>query len=150
MVKAFCCWRGSKDRLKLPSVLPDAFLRCMSPADRKTVAPGQSTAPEVASRSIIKAEKQLQGLIYNFLRVNDVEVLWHRTDKKSHATVGWPDLTFAVRGKAVAWEVKLPGRKPEQHQSQLHERMVLNGWAVEVIISLEQAIARFGTLTARI
>lgn len=134
--------------MKLPTVLPDAFLRCMAPADRKSVAPGQTTAPELASRSVVKAEKQLQGLIYNFLRVNDVEVLWHRTDKKSHATVGWPDLTFALLGRAVAWEVKLPGRKPEEHQTNLHERMLLNGWTVEVVTSLEQAITRFGTLTA--
>lgn len=120
----------------------------MSPVDRKSVAPGQSTAPEVASRSVIKLEKQLQGLIYNFLRVNDVEVCWHRTDKKSGATVGWPDLTFAIHGRAVAWEVKLPGRKPEQHQAALHERMKANGWAVEVMFTLEQAITRYGTLTA--
>lgn len=122
----------------------------MGAADRKNIAPGQSTLPEAVSRSAVKEEKKLQGLIVSFLRINDVEVLWHRTDKRSHATVGWPDITFAINGKAIAWEVKLPGRKAEEHQTLLHEAMRRNGWDVEIIYGLEQARTRYGTLTASI
>src|SRR5438105_10429918 len=51
---------------------------------------------EAMSKAQIKNERQLQSMIVNLLRLKGIEPLWHRTDKRSAATVGWPDISFAV------------------------------------------------------
>lgn len=124
--------------MRLPAILPDAFLRCLSEADRRAIAPGQLTSEQAVARIEIKSERQLQGLLVGLLRVRGIEPLWFRTDKRTRATVGWPDITFALRGIAVAWEVKLPGEKPRPEQLAMHEALKRDGWAVSVITGFNQ------------
>src|SRR2546430_16460274 len=80
-------------------LLPERYLRLMSPADRKAI--GQSTAEEALRKAEAKNERQLQSQIVQLLRLKGIEPLWHRTDKRSAATIGWPDITFAVRSSQL-------------------------------------------------
>lgn len=100
----------------------------------------------------MKSEKELQGQIVNLLRLKGIEVLWHRTDKRSAATVGWPDLTFSLNqvfghdgltyffGQAIAWEVKLPTGKLSKEQAELKPKLEANGWRWRLITSVDQAL----------
>lgn len=126
--------------MRLPAVLPDQFLRCMTTADRKVFALGQSTPEEAIAKADVKAERQLQSFLVGLLRLRGIEPLWFRTDKRSRATVGWPDITFAVDGRAIAWEAKLPGEKPRADQIAVHCRMIRNGWTVDVVTSVNEGI----------
>ena len=51
------------------------------------------------------------------------------------------DLIFAVNGRAVALEVKLPGCNPTEDQVKMMAAMKDNGWRVEVVRSLDEARA---------
>jgi hypothetical protein len=130
-------------------VLPENILRCMSPKDRKAI--GQKTASEALSAGEAKSERILQGQCVNLLRLHGIEVLWHRTDKRSAATVGWPDLTFCVQFKcdddsedyigsyATCWEIKLPTGKLSEEQIKMRDLLVANGWRWRTITSVDQA-----------
>lgn len=126
----------------------------MSPADRKLYAQGQQTPEEAIARCQAASERQLQGFLVNVLRLRGVAVLWHRTDKKSAATVGWPDLTFAAPRTAFqpgahAWEVKLPGEVPTSEQILCHCAMIKNGWTVEIVHSVDEGIAFLNAIGIR-
>jgi hypothetical protein len=79
-------------------------------------------------------------------------------DKRSHATVGWPDFTFAVvigvssqragAHVACAWECKVGNSKlsPEQEEKMRKMQAFPNAWRVKVIHSLQEAADELKTL----
>ena len=130
-------------------VLPPNFLKCMSAVERKKLGPGGLLPEEALAKAAIKNERDLQGKIVNLLRLKGIEPLWHRTDKRSHATIGWPDITFSTchRGNGwddfcpSAWEIKLEGElSVEQQQMLIRLQTPPNGWRVRVIRSVDEAI----------
>lgn len=135
----FNATRNERGKVK---VLPESFLKCMTAADRKAI--GQMSAEEAILAFSAKSERKLQGQIVQLLRLNGIEVLWHRTDKRSAATVGWPDLTFCVglsRAWPCAWEVKLHGLlSKEQEQMRLRLISPPNLWNYRVIRSVDEAL----------
>lgn len=86
-----------------------------------------------------KSERDLQRQIVSYLRLRNIEVCWHRTDKKSTATVGWPDITFAVKVNgfpcACAYEVKFGSGTLSREQNDVLVRLQAspNCWRVRVI-----------------
>jgi len=130
-------------------VLPESFLRCLSPEDRKSLGRGGITAEEAISKQVAKSERELQGQIVNLLRLKGIEPLWHRTNKKSGATIGWPDITFSVLGVAwdlttiaCAWEVKFGDGELSKEQKQMAVRLQSppNNWCWREIRSVDQAL----------
>ena len=123
--------------VKNPHLLPDHVVRLMSPEDRKEL--GIQTTDEMTKKIEAKNERQLQGQIVQYLRLRGIEVLWHRTDKKSAATVGWPDIVFAVMVNGFAtpcgYEVKFGAGTLSREQSDVLERMQTrpNCWRIRVI-----------------
>lgn len=139
-------------------VLPESMLKCLSLEDRKAI--GQMTAAEAADKVQANSERALQGQIVQYLRLHGIEPLWHRTDKRSHATKGWPDITFAILDKsdqsdsfewpvlACAWEIKFGegDLSPEQERMFDRLRQPPNGWRCKVIRSLPEAIHELADL----
>jgi hypothetical protein len=134
--------------MKPPSVLPESYLRLISEADRKALGKAGMTKTEAEASATVKNERELQKLIVNYLRLHDIEPLWFRTDKRTTANVGWPDITFAVPhwdgqkwiGIPCAWEVKMPDSgKLSKEQVLMAEKLHGNGWRHKVIRSFEQA-----------
>jgi hypothetical protein len=117
--------------------LPEHVRRLIPKAERKKL--GTPTNEDVARESAAKSEKELQRQIYNYLRTREIEPCWHRTDKRSTATIGWPDFTFAHNGIPFAWEVKLETGKLEPEQKALAPKLVANGWHYAIIRSLDEA-----------
>lgn len=118
--------------------LPDAMLKRMNPADRKALGARVMTAEEAISRYTIKSERDLQNQIGDLLRLRGIWFWTSAMHKRATGTVGTPDVLTAVKGRPIAFEVKLPGKKPEPHQIACHEAMAKNGWSVHVVTSLDQ------------
>lgn len=136
--------------MRLTGPLPEKFLRLMSAADRELCAPGQLTSVEAVAKLTITSERQLQSLLVGLLRIRGIEPLWFRTDRRTRSTIGWPDITFAIHGRPMAWEVKMPGEKPRPEQVSVHELMRRTGWGVHVITSFLQGKGILDDLDAAI
>lgn len=122
--------------------LPDNFLRCMSPEARKPLGKAGMTRQEVIEKAEVKAEKDLHEQVVAYLEQHHgIKVGHARMDRKSTYTLGWPDLTFALHGKACALELKVGKKKPDPDQLACIAAMEPNGWNVYVVRSLEEAKA---------
>jgi hypothetical protein len=125
--------------------LPDQYARLVAPADKERL--GIKTAMDRINANEAKCERQLQGQIVNILRLRGIEVLWHRTDKKSAATVGWPDLTFATSDHTpCCWEIKLPLGKLSPAQETMRDKLAINGWSWRLIRSVDEALLELRNL----
>jgi hypothetical protein len=96
-------------------------------------------------------ERELQSRIVTLLRRLNIEPLWHRTDRRSGATVGWPDITWCYHGRGYAWEVKTPTGRLRLEQERMLDRLAAlpNGWSVRIVRSVDDAIAALQEATER-
>lgn len=128
------------------------ILRLMTPEQRASLGKAGMTPDESVAKQVAKNERELQTQIVNLLRLRGIEPCWHRTDKKSAATIGWPDITFAVVvtlaggwvvRTPVAWEVKFGAGELSKEQNQMAIRLQSppNGWRWREIRSVDQALA---------
>ena len=132
-----------------PKTLPDAILRRISPADRTSAGLPPPLSEFVATakvKSDLKREKELQNQIENFLRLRGITFIRSAMHRKTSNTVGCPDFLFAVVGRAVALECKLPGQKPTEDQERVMAGMIRDGWHVAVVNSLDEARSVVGAL----
>lgn len=134
--------------MKLP--LTDNIVDRMSVKDRKLL--GLKTRQERLEKHIAKSERQLQTQIVQYLRYRGIEPLWHRTDKRSHATIGWPDITFSVMSNGFAtpcaYEVKFGSGLLSPAQSDMLQRLqsAPNAWRCRVIRSFEEVVSELREL----
>lgn len=139
--------------MKLSGVLPDHLLRLMSPEDRRALGVAGWTREEVEQRAQIKNERELQKQIVNYLRLHGIEPLWFRTDKRTTANLGWPDITFSVEVESpetyrspvtipCVWEIKFEKGRLSKQQDDLSKKLITypNGWRYRIITSLDEAI----------
>ncbi len=124
--------------------LPDSLLRRVSPSDRQAAGlpcPVSALAAKAVAKAEHKREKALQDQIVNWLRLRGITVIRSRMDRKTTNNRGVADLLFAVRGQAVAVEVKLPGQKATADQEKFLAILSADGWKVAVVHSLDEARA---------
>jgi hypothetical protein len=127
-------------------VLPDAVLRRLAPADRRSLGKAGLTADEAAAAVAARGEKELQQQCAALLRLRGYWFAWSATHRRTTAVIGTPDFLFAYRRRdgttvAVAWECKTTTGRLSDEQARTHEAMRLNGWTVVVVRSLEDAKA---------
>ena len=125
--------------MKIVGPIPEHVRRLMPPEERKAL--GAPTCAEVDEKLRAKSEKQLQENIGNMLRQFDIIYNVSRMDRKKTDMVGWPDFTFAIHGRAFAFEVKLPGGKLTPDQERVIDHMKRNGWLVLVVRSEAEALS---------
>jgi hypothetical protein len=125
--------------VKVKGLIPPNILRLMPSEERRQLGKAGELPEEALARAKVRVERDLQYMLASLLNLRGIAFMRQRMDKKATGTIGWPDFTFAVDGRAVAWEVKLPGEKPTAEQEEMHQRMRANGWTVEVITSVDQA-----------
>jgi hypothetical protein len=127
-----------------PGLLPQRYIELMSVVDRATL--GVKTKDEMAKAWKAKSERDLQRQLVQYLRLRGIEILWHATHKKSTATVGWPDIIFAVMSGGFctpcAWEVKFGAGTLSPEQNDVLQRMQArpNCWRVRVIRTFNDAV----------
>ncbi len=129
------------------TVLPDRFLTKMSATDRAKLGTAGMTAAEGQQIAIAKTERELQNQITAMLRRNGIWPIVQRMDRRSNIAIGSPDIVFAVKGRPVAWECKLPGKKPTAEQEDAMRIMSANGFLCDVIHHYDEALGIFNELT---
>lgn len=107
------------------------------------IMPNPRAAAESESAFTARSERELQVQIETMLRRYGVHVIRSRMDKRTTTAKGTPDILFAVAGRAVAWEAKMPGKKPTQEQVDTLAAMSANGWITAVIDSYDQALSAY-------
>ena len=96
--------------------------------------------PAPMSKDEAKSEKQLQEQIAGFLERNGIVVIRSRTDRRTTTNLGTPDLLFSLKGRAIAFEVKLPHKHPTHVQVEMMRKMTRNGWDCYVVEGYDQAV----------
>lgn len=133
-----------------PRLLPDKIVRMMPPEERQRLGNHCLTCEERQQKTEAKSEKKLQENIAALLRQRGITFNQSRMDRKTTGRIGWPDLTFAVKGRACAIEVKLPGQEPTPEQVSCMIGLIKDGWFVRVVRSESeflQALADAGGFT---
>ncbi len=95
-------------------------------------------ADEAKEKGLARVERELQSEIVQYLNLRGIQVLWHRTDKKSHATIGWPDLTFCKDGVPWGIEVKSDAGRVHPSQYETMRKMTIDGWQCAVVRSFQE------------
>lgn len=143
--------------------LPERMLRLLSAEDRKSLGKAGMTAADCLAKANIKNENDLQIQIVSFLRVNGIESIYQRTDKRTRTKRGTPDIMFAARARGVthqgtscepyaviacAWELKVEDNDQSKEQIAMQKTLTTppNGWIYRVIRSLDEAIAELRRL----
>lgn len=93
-----------------------------------------------------KSEKELQDQLAGFLERANTVVIRSRMDKKTGTAVGTPDLLFALKGHAVAFECKVAGRKTTKEQQAMMAKMSNNGWHCCVIDDYDKGVETINKL----
>jgi hypothetical protein len=133
---------------RILGVIPEHIRRKMRPEDRQPLGKAAMTMPEITAKAAVKLEKKLQEEIAGYLRMRGVTFGYSRMDKRTSYTVGWPDFTLVINGRACFLEVKRPGKKPTEEQEKIMDGLLAAGASVRVVHSLAEAIEAFKELSA--
>lgn len=123
-----------------PAMLNDKQRAMIAPKDRAKVGRKLETSADAASRQTAQLERELQRDVIGLLRRNGITPIWSATSKKTSNNIGTPDILFAVRGIAVAWELKIPPHKLDEAQEEMRNNLLCDGWRYAVITTYEQAL----------
>jgi len=120
------------------TILPENFLKLISPEDRASLGPAGMTAAEASAKAERTNERKLQGQIASYLGLHQIPYFWTRTDKRTTALPGTPDFICCIDGKFVAFEVKTHEGKATPEQVLMMQAIdKANGFAI-VVRSLDE------------
>jgi hypothetical protein len=128
------------------SILPDHVLRLMSKKDRKTYAKsiGQPTAGMTAAEATAAADSKheawMQRQFASFCTLKGYEFLWHRMDRRTGATPGFPDFLVIVKNQVVFLEFKTAKGKLSDDQERVQLALKKAGLPTLITRSLSLAI----------
>ena len=118
----------------------------MDPKDRQSLGIVGLTNQEAGQKPRRRREADEQGLFANWLKLQKekglLEYVWHRTDKRSTATVGTPDFIVALPSGKTLWiEMKSEGNQPTVEQTQTLENLARLAHSASICHSAADAIA---------
>lgn len=119
------------------NVLPENILKRMRPEDRKPLGKAGRTYEECTAQASIKLERELHKLISNELLRRGIFAVHSRTDKRTTNAVGVPDFIFAIGGRPIAVEVKMPKGVLSGEQLAVMNQMKATGWNYFVVRSFD-------------
>lgn len=99
-----------------------------------------SQTAEQYKLSLLKDEATLQDDIAQYLRLKEIPFFRQRMDKKTTGTVGWPDFSYVVKGRACFIECKMPGNELSAEQMGVSISLTLAGALYSVVHSLAEAV----------
>jgi hypothetical protein len=127
-----------KMHIKDPKLIPEHIKKMIDPGHRQEL--GIMTEEEREKKIDAYNERKLHADIRQLLNLKGIAFLECRMDKRSHATVGWPDFTMGL-SVPCAWELKVDKARLRPEQEEMIRKMQTppNSWHVKVIHSLEEA-----------
>ena len=129
------------------ATLPPNIARLIDAKTRKELS--ISTEEERLARLAAREEKELQRQIAALLTRHGIVFNRSRMDRRKTDKTGWPDFTFAIKGKAIAMECKLPGKDLDLEQMKVREQMLEhpNHWSYFVVRTYAEAIGLLRNLS---
>lgn len=112
-------------------IIPDKIARLMNADDRRALEVKLPEERKLAADAM--TEKEMQSLCEQYLSQHDI--VYMHLSPMAREKVGWPDLTFVIRGVPCAVELKTPCGRVTEDQERMLNRMKYNGWRVAVIRS---------------
>jgi hypothetical protein len=135
--------------MRYSGVIPTNVLRLMSSEERRKLGKAGVLPEEGLAKEEVRRERDLQNQIRSLLSLRGIVFYQARMDRRTTGTIGWPDFSFAVNGRAMAWECKLPGKDLDPEQKRVIAQMEANGWLVLIVRSLAFAKDALDELTRR-
>lgn len=120
------------------TLIPPNLLRLMSKEDRESCGKGNELPEEIAVKVEAQAEKELQREICQYLRLKHIQFINPPMNKRSILPEGWPDFTFAYKGKPIALECKTATGKLSREQAAMHLLLMADGWLVRTVRTLQE------------
>jgi len=131
---------GSEPQAHMNPLLPDNILRCLSPADRRSLGRAGMTAAEAQARYAVRSERGEQRLFAAWLSSRGLPYVQPRPDRKSGIKPGWPDFSVHVGNRSIFIEMKVQGGKLSPEQVECIEALRREGFRCEVVYSAAEAI----------
>jgi hypothetical protein len=128
------------------SLLPDHVLKLMSETDRKAYAKsvGQPTAGMTSEEAInvasARQESWAQKQFASYCALKGFEYLWHRMDRRTGATPGFPDFLVIVKNQVVFLEFKSAAGRLTEDQERVQMALEKAGLPTLVTQSVAEAI----------
>lgn len=124
--------------------LPNNILKCMVPADRKSLGKSGLTIEEADAKGQKRAERELHETFGQWLRLHGLSSRHDRMDRKTNCAPGWPDFDVPYGGKACLIEFKAEGGLLSEVQRACHLHLKeFNKTDVLVTAKVAEAIAYF-------
>ena len=127
--------------VKLPSVLPEHFLRALPPEERKRLGRSGLMARECETSFTRGEERKLKALVVNFLNLRGAWIFHQSMSRKTGGRPGVPDILCCCRGRFIGIELKVAGSKLSAEQEAEAERIRAAGGRFLVVRRLEDVIA---------
>jgi hypothetical protein len=121
--------------------LPEHILRRMNKEDRAALGKVGLTASEAQAKCESRLERQEQRIFANECLRRELPFVWHRTDRKSAATLGTPDFIVGLDGQTLWIEFKAPGGILSLEQTKFRERLAEQQITLHICRGAAQAIA---------
>ena len=122
--------------------LPDRILKCMSARDRAGLGKAGITSHAAIAKAEQRLERDEQRIFSRELVRRSLPFYWHRTDKRTGATVGTPDFIVGVAGETLWIEFKAPGGVLSNAQIEFATRLGAQGLRLHICRSATEAIKR--------
>lgn len=121
-------------------IITDKIASMMSPVARKAL---KILLPAERVEKIERqSEKQLQRLCE--MELNRRGIVYLHLSFRAREKIGWPDLTFVIKGRPYAIELKTTKGILSLEQINLLTRMADNGWTTNVCRSFEEFVTVIG------
>jgi hypothetical protein len=120
--------------------LPEHVLRCLEPKDRRLLGKAGLTAKEATAVAQKRLEREEQRIFARELTRLELPFYWHRTDKRTGATLGVPDFIVGVGGATLWIEFKALGGTLSLEQTKFLIRLGRQRLALHVCRSAAEAI----------
>lgn len=128
--------------MKLPAILPDKFLECMTPEDRRKLGRAGITREEAQAKFRRGEEHKLQRLVYNWLNLHQIYFDHDRMDRRTSGKVGRADFRICVPpdGIWLSVECKPVGETLSREQAREALRLRTSGGRFVIAYSLQEVI----------
>ncbi len=124
--------------------LPNSFLKCMVPAERKRLGRAGRTIEESDAIGQRRAERELHEAFSQWLRLHGLLSRHDRMDRKTNCMVGWPDFDIPYAGISCLIEFKAEGGLLTEAQRACHLHLKeFNKTDVLVTTKVAEAIEYF-------
>lgn len=122
------------------SVLPNHFLKCMAPEDRKPLGKSGLTLEEAHAQLAKRAEKEMHADYEGFLRRNGLLYAHVPMNKPSSLPVGHPDFSVYYKNRVLLGDFKVPGGTKKPSQKVWFSQSELNDCPVRIWYSYQEAM----------